>query len=423
MTPKKILVIGSGARENAICRALSSGDEAISLYAAPGNPGTARFAKNVQVSPREADTLVRFVKDEKMGLVICGPEQPLVDGLVDKLRAHGIACVGPSRAAAQLEGSKTFSRELAGALHVPSPQFCIIRAAHEIAAGVRSFATPPVVKADGLASGKGVFLPDSHEKCIQVAQQLLDGSLGISTSSVVLEERLTGVEASLFYACHNNIAVLLPHAQDHKRLLDEDRGPNTGGMGAISPNPAMTHDVERYVYKNIVLPVLTELTKRGTPFDGILFVGVMLTAHGPKLLEFNVRLGDPEAEVILPRLAPGAFLRLCTDIAAGTLSPEAPTHDPRASCAVVLADPGYPDNVRGGLPLEISDAVETSNRWVEHAGTTLHNNHLVSSGGRVLVVVSRAERANTARQLTYDGVAYFKSSGLIFRKDIGGGDL
>ncbi len=426
MSNKRILVVGSGGREHAICRALATASPRPQLIAAPGNAGIAGLATCVATAADDIGGLVQLAQREAVDMVVVGPEVPLVLGLADSLQQAGIPCCGPSAAAAQLEGSKIFTRTLAQAAGVPSPRFVISRREAELAWALDSWGLEgdgnvPVVKADGLAAGKGVFLPDSNSEALTIAQDLLRGSLGDAGREVVLEERLVGVEASLFFACVGEVAVPLPHAQDHKRLLDDDRGPNTGGMGAVSPNPAITPALLEQVQSTIVSPVLRELARRDMPFRGFLFVGLMLTESGPKLLEFNVRLGDPEAQAILPRLGDGVFLDLCSQIAEGTLKDSfVAAPEPSFTCAVVLAALGYPQAPQKGDVVHVTSGFATPDRWLDHAGTSFGNGKLVVAGGRVAAVVARGASAQAARQSAYVGVQHVSFRGMQFRHDIGG---
>lgn len=292
-----------------MARALASGP-GVEILTAPGNPGTAALGTNLDLPADDVPALVATARDHRVELVVPGPEGPLVAGLADALVAAGIRCAGPGRAAARLEASKAFTRQVAAEAGVRSPVHRLVSDPAEIEAALAGFADPPVVKADGLAAGKGVMLPDDFDECRRLGRELLGGGLGEAGRRIVLEERLFGIEASLFYACRGTAFVALPHARDHKRLLEGDQGPNTGGMGAVSPNPAVGTDLERQVADEIIRPVLRVMVDRGTPFHGFLFAGLMLTTSGPALLEFNVRLGDPEAQAILPRIEQGRFLEV-----------------------------------------------------------------------------------------------------------------
>jgi phosphoribosylamine--glycine ligase len=417
----RILVIGEGGRETAICRALSTATPAPELVIAPGNAGTARFGRNVPVPVKDLPGLVALARAEKVDLVIPGGETSLVLGVADALTAAGIPCCGPSRAAAQLEGSKIFTRELAAAVGAPSPAYAVTRREAELAWALDAWlGAPPVVKADGLAGGKGVFLPDSKAEALAIGRRLFGGELGDAGREIVLEERLVGVEASLFYACDGKTAVLLPHARDHKRVGDGDKGPNTGGMGAISPNPDVTPELEARVRREVVLPVLAELQRRGTPFVGFLYAGLMLTAAGPKLLEFNARLGDPETQAVLPRLTPGAFLELCLRTAKGELDGFSLGVQPGFTCAVVLAAGGYPETPRLGETITVAADAEDATRWIDFAGVASRGGALVTAGGRVMAVVGKGASAPEARAAAYAGVPKVSFAGMHHRRDIGG---
>lgn len=415
----KILIVGSGGREHAICRALRTGSPAPELVIAPGNAGTAGCADNVDVDATDIQGLVELARSYEVDLVIPGPEAPLVAGLADALAAAAIPCCGPSAAAARLEGSKRFMRELTAEAAVPGVAFEVVESVEALTDATERWDGLPVIKADGLAAGKGVFLPESKEACIEAGTALLNGSLGDAGRIVILEERLTGVEASLFYACHGTDAVALPHARDHKRLLDGDEGPNTGGMGAVSPNPLVDEATEARVREEIILPTLRTLAERGTPYSGFLFAGLMLTESGPRLLEYNVRLGDPEAQAILPRIEPGQLAELCMATASGNLGAFGLGVDPRPTCAVVLAAHGYPGNVRRGDRVVLQDALHTDDRWLDHAGTQRNGHDVVTSGGRVAAIVARAQTAEAAREYAYAGVELLAFDGMQLRRDIG----
>ncbi|MBI5508719.1 MAG: phosphoribosylamine--glycine ligase [Deltaproteobacteria bacterium] len=416
----RVLVVGGGGREHAICRALQTGSVRPELVIAPGNAGTARLGRNVAVNLQEPAQLVAVARQEHAELVIVGPEQPLVLGLVDRLEAAGIRACGPKMAAAKIEGSKAHLRELAASANVPGPAFAILTEVHQVARAVGRFAAPPVVKADGLAAGKGVFLPATHEECIAQAEALLAGSLGDAGRTVVLEERLTGVEASAFFVCDGDVCVRWPSARDHKRLRDGDQGPNTGGMGAVSPNPALDDDTLREIEAQVVRPTLAALARRGTPYSGFLFAGLMLCERRPMLLEFNARLGDPETQAILPRLPAGAFLELADACSRHSLRPAAVAEDPRVTCAVVLAAAGYPERSRLGDPVDIEPGLESADRWLDYSGIKAKNGRLVTSGGRVATVVARADSSTAAGGLAYRGVAMVRFAGAQHRRDIGG---
>jgi phosphoribosylamine--glycine ligase len=302
---------------------------------------------------------------------------------------------------------------------VPAPRWAKVTTVEALEAALSDWEGVPVVKADGLASGKGVFLPDTIEECLEAGKALLAGSLGDAGKTVVLEERLFGIEASLFYACNGTKAVSLPHARDHKRLQDGDAGPNTGGMGAISPNPVITEAIQDQVFRECVLPTLEALEKSDAPFRGFLFGGFMLTENGPKLLEYNVRLGDPEAQAILPRLPDGAFLELCVRTASGDLDDFELTFKGNATCAIVLAAAGYPASPRKGDEIHVQSRFATEGRWLIHAGTRSEDGRLVTAGGRVAAVVATESSPELARSEAYGGLDQVSFDGVQFRQDIG----
>ncbi|MBN1959582.1 MAG: phosphoribosylamine--glycine ligase [Deltaproteobacteria bacterium] len=415
----KMLIIGEGGRESAICRALMTANPAPELIIAPGNAGTAHFGKNHNIAVKDIDGLVALAQKEHVDFVIVGGETSLVLGITDRLKAVGIACAGPSQQAAQLEGSKIYTRNLARDVNVPSPSFVVTRREAELAWAMDAWEGVPVVKADGLASGKGVFLPDTKAEALSIGNELLHGKLGDAGREIVLEERLTGIEASFFYACDGVHALPLPNAKDHKRIGDKDTGPNTGGMGAISPNPVVTIEIEERVRDEIVIPILAELEKRGTPFVGFLYTGVMITETGPKLIEFNVRLGDPEAQAILPRLPAGSFLSLCKGIAFGELGGLSFEIEPWCTCALVLSAKGYPDKPQIGDPITIESQCENTFRWIDFAGVTQRDETIVTNGGRVLAIVGRGTTPTAARSAAYAGVQYIAFEGMHYRRDIG----
>jgi phosphoribosylamine--glycine ligase len=410
----KVLVVGSGGREHAICRALER--DGCTVVVAPGNPGAAAHATCVHVAVDDVPGLVALARDEKVDLVVPGPEAALIVGLADALADARIPCCGPSKFAAQLEGSKAFMRNVAHAAGVPSPVYKVVRDVGDLAAAMADMPGLPVVKADGLAAGKGVILPDDRDGCIEAAKAFLGGSLGEAGRTVVLEERLQGVEASLFYACDGHELVALPHARDHKRIFDDDKGPNTGGMGAMSPNPEIDAQREHIVRTTIVEPVVKELAQRGTPYVGFLYAGVMIAPDGSiKLLEFNARLGDPEAQCVLPRLQTGELARLCMATAKGQLTGFTLAIDPQPTVCVVVCAQNYPGEPRKGDVITVGTLGDC---WLDHAGTKSVDGTLVTNGGRVAAVVARGKTMNEARTRAYEGVAHVRFDGMQYRKDI-----
>jgi phosphoribosylamine--glycine ligase len=416
---QRLLVLGSGGREHAMLHALRTAPD-VELYCAPGNAGTAQLATNLDLALSDIDGIINKAKELQISLVIPGPEAILARGISDALAAHHIACCGPSQAAAQLETSKVFLRTLTTALAVPSPHAVVIRDRAALAHHLATWDGLPVLKASGLAGGKGVFLPDSKAQCLQLGGALLDGLLGDAGRELLLEERLEGEEASLFFACHGDTCTPLPHARDHKRLCDWDAGPNTGGMGAISPHPSVSSVLIDYVQQKMILPVLRALEQQGSPFVGFLFAGLMLTAQGPKLLEFNVRFGDPEAQAILPRLASGEFLRLCKATTNGQLADLSLCVSPEHTCAVVLVSAEYPEGTPQPQPITVDEASFPQRHCaLFHNATTRDGQSLYSAGGRVLTVVGKGSSPAAAQAHAYQGVGAIHFAGRQLRSDIG----
>jgi len=415
-----VLVLGSGGREHAMVKALATTLDQDQIFVCPGNPGTHAIATNISVSMSDTEALVVWAKEHEIDLVIPGPEQPLVDGVADAFGNAGIPCCGPKASAARLEGSKIFTRQVTTAVKVPAPEFAIVKTHAELDEVLNGWSKGlPVIKADGLAAGKGVFLPEELEECRTIGHELLDGKLGEASKELLLEERLFGIEASLFFACHGETAVALPHARDHKRLSNDDEGPNTGGMGAISPNPIITDELLSQIVESTIQPTLKALSDNDAAFVGFLFAGFMLTNEGPKLLEYNVRLGDPEAQAILPRLEDGEFLRLCLATAKGNLEAFSLEVTSDHTCAVVTTAAGYPDSPRKGDIIVVEDTLDTPERWLVHAGTRLEDGALKTNGGRVAAVVAKAPTTEEAIKSSYEGIQAVNYDGKHYRTDIG----
>jgi len=418
----KTLVIGSGAREHAFVSRLARERAAPEIICAPGNPGIAEVARCVPADPGKPDDLLAVADRENVDLTIVGPELPLSRGVVDLFVARQRAIVGPTAAAAALESSKAFAKDFMARHRVPTARFRICNSADEalrdIARG--EFGYPIVIKADGLAAGKGVVIADDrHSAETAIHDVMVSRKFGASGERVVLEEFLSGQEASYFVLADGAAFMPLSSAQDHKRIFDQDRGPNTGGMGAFAPSPLVTADVERRVVDAIVRPVLEGMVREGTPYRGFLYVGLMLTADGPKVIEFNVRFGDPEAQVILPMLDEDlSSLLMCA--AKGALPARAARFSTQAHVGVVLAAGGYPDSVETGRSITgVDEAAALPNAMVFHAGTALRDGTLVTSGGRVLTVVGRGPSYETAIDTAYNAASKIHFDGMQFRRDIG----
>lgn len=400
----RILVVGGGGREHALAWALHRGG-AHRLAVCPGNPGTAEFALNLPGDPLQA------ALDTGSDLVVVGPEAPLADGLGDRLRAAGIPCFGPGADCARLESSKWFAKEIMTAARVPTARgelFGDAEAAMDFMAG-----SPGewVIKADGLAGGKGVVLPDSMEE----ARLALDALMAAPPGAVVVEQRLKGPEVSVMAVCSGHRAVILPPSRDHKRIGEGDTGPNTGGMGAVCPPPGLGPDFSRETLEKVFLPVLLELENRGMDYRGVLYAGMILTPEGPRVLEFNVRFGDPETQAVLPMLR-GDLAGLFLSAALGGELPE-PGVEPGASAVVVLASGGYPGACRTGVPINGLDKVRDA--LVFHAGTAVQAGALVSSGGRVMGIAAMGEDLDRALERCYRAAEAVSFEGMVYRRDIG----
>jgi phosphoribosylamine---glycine ligase len=410
----RVLVVGSGGREHALAWALARSSAVDTVVAAPGNVGSAEVAECGPLAEALAEV-------ETFDLVIIGPEQPLVDGLADDIRARGVAVFGPSRAAAHLEGSKAWMKEIAAAAGVPTARYAAFGHTQE-ADALAFLETLPglyAVKTDGLVGGKGVIVTESIVEARDAVRSYLSGaSFGDAGRTLVIEEGMRGPELSLLAVCDGSLtAVPLPPAQDFKRIRDGDAGPNTGGMGAYSPVPVAGVDVVDLVMHEIVEPTLAALASRGIEYRGTLYAGLMLTAEGPKLIEYNVRFGDPECQVVLPRLASDLFTH-CMEAATGTLSTPVRTIDD-ACVGVVLATDGYPVAPRTGDVIRGLDAtVDLDGVTVFHAGTRREGDEILTNGGRVLDVVATGSTIAAARTRAYDAAARISWPGIQFRGDI-----
>ncbi|OAI23571.1 phosphoribosylamine--glycine ligase [Methylosinus sp. R-45379] len=414
-----VLLIGSGGREHAIARAFSKSALLSRLYAAPGNPGLAEIAELAPLDVSDHAAVAAFCAQKSIELVVVGPEQPLVEGLADFLRAKGVAVFGPSKAAAQLEGSKGFVKDLCRANAIPTADYQRFDDEEKALAYLRAKGAPIVVKADGLAAGKGVVVAETLEEAETAVTAMFSGAFGKSGAEVVIEEKLEGEEASFFVICDGERALPFTSAQDHKRVGDGDTGPNTGGMGAYSPAPAFTPQIEARVMREIVAPTLRAMREMGAPFQGVLFVGLMLTKDGPKLIEFNVRFGDPETQVMLPRLEDD-LLALMRAAAIGAL-PEKPLRfSQQTALTVVLAAKGYPGTPLTGTAIKgLARAGEIDGVIVTHAGTRRESDALVAAGGRVLNVTALGDTARAAQALAYRGVDAIDWPEGFCRRDIG----
>ncbi|MGO8968077.1 MAG: phosphoribosylamine--glycine ligase [Myxococcaceae bacterium] len=410
----RVLVVGSGGREHALAWKISQSPELARLVCAPGNPGTASLADNRPLVAEDPEAVTALAREERTDLVVVGPELPLSRGVADALGRAGIAVFGPEAAAARLEASKAFAKEVMAAAGVPTAAHRIFVDARAAEAYARTRGRL-VVKADGLAAGKGVVVTGSAEEAVQAVREL--SRLGPAGATLLLEDRLEGEEVSVIALADGERYVLLPAAQDHKRLLDGDAGPNTGGMGAVCPVPVLDAAGLEAVGVRVIAPVLREMARRGHPFKGALYAGLMLTAEGPRVLEFNARFGDPEAQVLVLQLAED-LLPLLYAAATGTLRQRPLAVAPGAAVGVVLASAGYPGTPRTGVPIALAKEPLQSTH-VFHAATALAKGRLVTAGGRVLTVCAQGPSLAAARGLAYQAISHIHFEGMQLRHDIG----
>ncbi|OPZ64290.1 MAG: Phosphoribosylamine--glycine ligase [Firmicutes bacterium ADurb.Bin506] len=430
----RVLVIGSGGREHAMCWALAKGPEVQAIYAAPGNPGMAELGRTFPVRVDDVAGIVRCADELAPDLVVIGPETPLALGVVDALMAAGHRAFGPSAAASRIESSKAFAKAVMDRAGVPTAGYQVFDNADAARAAALEWGGPLVVKLDGLAAGKGVIVADSPEGGAQAVDELAAGAVaaGAATGAsgatadggqprFILEERLSGYEVSVFAVSDGlNIRMLIP-AQDHKRAFDGDVGPNTGGMGAVAPVPSLTAKQLHEVADTIMAPIIGQLADEGSPFTGVLFAGLMMTEHGPKVLEFNCRLGDPETQAVLPLLRTPFVEVVDAACQPGGLTGAAEIEfEPAAAACVVMAAPGYPGRVTSGQEITLpSRAALGDDATVFHAGTAMKYGKLVAAGGRVVAVTSVGSDLAAARRRAYEVVEQIKFDGAHYRRDIG----
>jgi phosphoribosylamine--glycine ligase len=418
----KILVIGGGAREHALSWRLSRERDVARIVCAPGNPGIAALAHCVHADVARPQALLQIAQREQIDVTVVGPELPLSRGIVDVFNAAGRPIVGPTRAAARLESSKSFAKGFMARHGVPTAAFYVCDSPSDALAMIErgNFGYPLVLKADGLAAGKGVVIAEDRETAENtVRSMMVDRYFGDAGDRVVLEEFLVGQEASYFVLADGRQFVTLGSAQDHKRIFDDDKGPNTGGMGAFSPSPLVTAEIDRRVCDEIVRPVLAGMEREGYPYRGFLYVGLMLTADGPKVVEFNVRFGDPEAQVVLPMLDEDLSW-LLGESATGALPSRAARFRNEPHVGVVIAAGGYPDTPEAGQTITgIEEASAVPGALVFHAGTSKRDSSLVTAGGRVLTVVGRGGSYEKAIEVAYEAASLIHFDGMQYRRDIG----
>jgi phosphoribosylamine--glycine ligase len=414
-----ILLIGSGGREHALAWKIASSPLTTKLWCAPGNAGIAREAECVPIDITDHAAVVAFCKASKVDFVVVGPDNPLVAGIVDDIEAAGFRTFGPTKAAARLEGSKGFTKDLCVKYNIPTAAYERFTSATPAKAYVRATGAPIVIKADGLALGKGVVVAQTVEEAEAAVDMMFSGGLGSAGTEIVIEEFLSGEEVSFFALCDGETAIPLTSAQDHKRAFDGEKGPNTGGMGAYSPVPVFTKDLERETMDAFVRPTLRAMKEMGSPFKGILYLGLMLTAHGPKLIEYNVRFGDPECQVMMLRLRSDLVPAL---IAArdGQLKNFDLRWDDKAALVVAMAAKGYPGSYQKGSVIEGLDQAESlPGVQIFHAGTKADNGRIVANGGRVLNVCATGRTVTEAQARAYAAVDRIDWPEGFCRRDIG----
>lgn len=419
----RVLVVGAGGREHALAWACARSSDVEEVIVAPGNAGTALEPKvrNADIAVTDLEGLVALARRARIDLTIVGPETPLVAGIVDRFEQAGLTCFGPSAAASRLEGSKAFSKAFMARHQVPTASYGVFSDINQAIAHIRTQDRPLVVKADGLAAGKGVVVADSAEEAEQAARDMLEKSrFGEAGHRLVIEERLSGEEASFICLVDGEQILPLATSQDHKARDDGDRGPNTGGMGAYSPAPVVNDVVHNRILREVITPTVRGLSAEGMPYRGFLYAGVMITADGtPKVLEFNCRLGDPEAQPLLMRLR-SDLPHLCLAALQGRLSESSIAWDARTALGVVMAAGGYPEEYRTGDPISGLERVGADHIKVFHAGTARSGDHIVTNGGRVLCVCALGRNLAEAQREAYRAASEIHWPGVHYRKDIGG---
>ena len=417
----KVLVVGSGGREHALAWKFAQSERVETVFVAPGNAGSAleQGVKNIEIGSTDVEGLVNFAEREGIGITVIGPEGPLDMGIVDRFREAGLYCLGPTKTASKLEGSKGFAKEFMHRFNIPTGRYQIFSDLADAKEYVRIQGAPIVIKADGLAAGKGVVVALSEDQAMLALEQIMsEGRVGEAGQTVVIEEFLEGEEASFICICDGKTAIPFASSQDHKARDEGDLGPNTGGMGAYSPAPVVTSEIHQAVMTNIIKPTIDGMAAEGAPFVGFLYAGLMIDALGQaRVVEYNCRFGDPEAQAIMMRLD-SDFLEVCERALSGKLEGYALSFDQKTSLGVVLAAKGYPDQYEKGLPISGLSSQVTDTK-VFHAGTEVKDKKVVTNGGRVLCVASLGEDIMEARTKAYERIGLLDWDGMFFRKDIG----
>ncbi len=418
----RILILGSGGREHALAWKIRRNPDVSALFIAPGNGGTALEGENVPLSDSDIPALLAFIKEKSIDFVIPGPETPLVKGITDACSTAGVPCFGPDAYAAQLEGSKSFAKNIMRESGVPTADFAVFTEPEDARKYLRAHGAPMVVKADGLAAGKGVVVAKTVDEALgAIDEMMVKKVFGPAGETVVVEDALAGEEVSFLCICDDETVIPLPSAQDHKAAYDDDTGPNTGGMGAYSPAPVLPESRYAAMTDAVILPILRALKKRGHPFRGILYAGLMMTKDGPMVLEYNVRFGDPECQPLLMRLEGDllAVIKACTE---GNLAGVALSHKVETAVCVVIAAEGYPGAYETGMPiagLDTAEALAPGKVKIFHAGTVLADGKLTAKGGRILGVTALGASLRDAQKLAYEAASRIAMPKSRFRKDIG----
>ena len=417
----KVLVVGSGGREHALAWKFAQSERVETVFVAPGNAGSAleQGVKNIEIGSTDVEGLVNFAGREGIGITVIGPEGPLDMGIVDRFREAGLYCLGPTKTASKLEGSKGFAKEFMHRFNIPTGRYQIFSDLADAKEYVRIQGAPIVIKADGLAAGKGVVVALSEDQAMLALEQIMsEGRVGEAGQTVVIEEFLEGEEASFICICDGKTAIPFASSQDHKARDEGDLGPNTGGMGAYSPAPVVTSEIHQAVMTNIIKPTIDGMAAEGAPFVGFLYAGLMIDSLGQaRVVEYNCRFGDPEAQAIMMRLD-SDFLEVCERALSGKLEGYALSFDQKTSLGVVLAAKGYPDQYEKGLPISGLSSQVTDTK-VFHAGTAVKDKKVVTNGGRVLCVASLGEDIMEARTKAYERIDLLDWDGMFFREDIG----
>lgn len=415
----KVLIIGSGGREHALAWALRRSPRVTGLYCAPGNGGTAGIGENIDIQASDIDALARFARDKAIDLTVVGPEAPLVDGITDRFEDEGLRCFGPRRSGARLEGSKVFAKEFMARYGIPTAAFRVFDDAVQAKSHIAAREAPMVIKADGLAAGKGVYVVDSRDAAVEAVDEIMvDRKFGDAGARMLIEDCLDGEEVSVHAICAGAQGFTLPSSQDHKRVFEGDEGPNTGGMGAYAPVPWFGEKERRLVLETVIEPALKGMAAEGEPYSGVLYAGLMWTGDGPKVLEFNVRFGDPETQVLLPLIKSDLF-DILYRAAAGELPESMELMDSASAATVVMAAKGYPGSYGKGFEISGADDLDSDNAVVFHAGTARSGDKLVTSGGRVLAVTGWNKDLRGALKAAYDGVDRIDFDDAFWRTDIG----